>query len=430
MPMASVTSACGDVPDSCSNNDIVMIRKKQHLDWSDKQRRILTANGTAEQWYCADRGFPFTEAELPHYYISNNGNTTRKKFKEWKLEKEEAYPQQPNSPIVGVWKRTLFFGGFEYATDHDEFTCNAQTNTLFIDLRIPWTREDLLLKREQSTTIQSLNDMNGEQLRLYARQHIFAGYTSLQTSNQTEHLVVSASYPYCATRFHCMDWNYVGVPRTRPNKWWVEIDRNIKEDSASVWKEWAYATNQYNQHYYCEFWERWNPTAFVTPKTSPKISFRKDSDSDGILIIVEDHIVYCLDRSISNPSNHELERTSSPCSSLAAVVDEAILQNSDLDTARAWLSMKGGHGRWVSSPAYCEHGRRGDWILDHCIEFWMQGRPLFGRNSGGSTLEVVGTSTENCTLLWNHESWSVFESNLLSVDSIRDVLLNGPCLLH
>lgn len=39
-----------------------------------------------------------------------------------------------------------------------------------------------------------------------------------------------------ATRHHCIDWNYVGEPRPRPNKWRVEMG-----PGGDVWKEWGFA---------------------------------------------------------------------------------------------------------------------------------------------------------------------------------------------
>lgn len=40
-----------------------------HLNWTAKQGRILTANGQANVYYDADRGFPFSEDQLPHYHL-------------------------------------------------------------------------------------------------------------------------------------------------------------------------------------------------------------------------------------------------------------------------------------------------------------------------------------------------------------------------
>ena len=42
------------------------------LDWSDKQKRILTAHGKADDYYTTERGFPFTEDELPHHHLQKS----------------------------------------------------------------------------------------------------------------------------------------------------------------------------------------------------------------------------------------------------------------------------------------------------------------------------------------------------------------------
>lgn len=39
-----------------------------------------------------------------------------------------------------------------------------------------------------------------------------------------------------ATRHHAIDWNYVGKPRPRPNKWRVEMG-----PGGDIWKEWGFA---------------------------------------------------------------------------------------------------------------------------------------------------------------------------------------------
>jgi hypothetical protein len=399
-----------------SNMD-AMEANEMHMDWSEKQRRILTANGMAESWYTPKHGFMFADQELPHHHIKH-GNT-RKIFKEWKTE-EDSCTSRTTNPIVGVWKRSLFYGGFEFSTDHDEYTCNAQTNNLFIDLRIPLTRDKFLVQKA-STTIQSLEDLNGEQLCIYARQHVFAGYTKLQKSTSSSNNVL---YPYYATRHHCIDWNFVGIPRSRPNKWWVELcgqqmdGDEIKTPVVQQWKEWAFATDPNKQHYYCEHWERWD-SSFPTPSDVPMLCLRTDSGRDGILIVLGDHVMYCLDR-----CNTKLQ-TSGSCTSLVAVVDEAVKQRNDCDAARAWLSMEGGHGRWITSSPGRENASvgSGSWVLDHCIEFWKQGKPLFGRDDA---ISVTGTSMEQCSVNWRNESWTVFDCNLSSVEELQNLFLNGP----
>ena len=519
---------CGgdDNDDNGSGEDrMVSLLKQEHLDWSDQQRRILTDNGNAEIWYHPERGYPFTENELPHYYLQHNKQqqsmSSREIFLQWKLQQQSVVEptnhvtqmlKNTHHPIVGIWERTLFYGGLEYTTNRTEYTYNIQTSTLFIDLRIPKTRDEILMVQHQlqqePKPIQSLYDMNIEQLRYYARQHIFAGYTKLQrvmstaddnsnsetrrtsSSGSEDHTVVS-SFPYCATRYHCIDWNYVGIPRSRPNKWYIELpliystNRNNNDDDddnatmtttetrIDQWKEWAYATNQYQQHYYCECWKRrCNDDLIINhpssrssnnnknnnddPKEDIFLILRKCSDPDGIIIILNDHIMYCIDRV---DSVLPFTLLSSTLTSMVAVVDELLIKRNDLDVARKYLSMQGGHGRWVpttssttshhhSNPESLHNGDGGSWILDHCIEFWKQGHSFFSTND---EITIVGTSVEHCTIQWkkippyyqtgegsnknkNHHhtetEWSIFDTNIDSVASIRLLLLSGPNSLH
>jgi hypothetical protein len=489
-----------------------------HLDWSDQQRRILTDNGNAELWYCSERGYPFTSDELPHYYLQkqqeNKGElgatttatttNTRHVFQLWKWQQQEQQQQEFIKPgsdihaiqmnsIVGIWERTLFYGGgFEYTTNHNEYTYNVQTSTLFIDLRIPKTRDEILLTPTENglQPIQSLNDMNMEQLRYYARQHIFAGYTKVRrmksnvdadtSRNSPRSSADRITFPYCATRYHCMDWNYVGIPRSRPNKWYIELplnhhtdrgtnnnnnnnnNRNDDDDivealssysNVSQWKEWAYATNQYQQQYYCEHWRRYNDNNNNHQLTQSDhrnifLILRTCDDPDGIIIIWNDHIMYCIDR----VPIESLPTTQSTLSSLVAVVDDLLLQKNDIEKARKYLSMQGGHGQWkpVSTNGIdpdpdhdnnsntdtnnnCRRRNGGGWILDHCIEFWKQGQKFFGWND---EITLNGTTVAECQLRWKHNSispkttnetlWYIFDTNLDSIDAIRVLLLDGP----
>lgn len=361
---------------------------KMHLGWSDKQRRILTANGNAERFYSQDRGFAFAETELPHYHLLKNGAmSTHAIFQQW-ITEDAAH----NLPIVGAWTRRLFFGGWEHSTDLDEHTFNLQTKTLFIDLRIPCTRSLLFTN---DTAIQSLNDLSALQLALYARQHVFAGYSRLDlTAKAHNRTKTSAQFDHCCVRHHCIDWNFVGTPRSRPNKWWIEMNANDE----NIWKEWAFATDDHGQNYYCERWER------LESGKLPILAMRKTSGRDGILIVIGDHFVYCLDREVTQP---QFKAHAEGASSLVSLVDAA-LRTGDLDTARAWLSIQGGHGR-VSQG----------WLLDRCIEFWKEGSALWTE----ADVAVRGESMQDCTVLWNGEPWLVVECSMSSADEVRQLLL-------
>lgn len=102
----------------------------------------------------------------------------------------------------------------------------------------------------------------GLDLRLFARRHAFAGYTrvaplplpgeALETSHggsgggggggrrgreiEQRRRDRTGGGGSVATRHHCIDWNYVGERRPRPNKWRVEMG-----PGGDVWKEWGFA---------------------------------------------------------------------------------------------------------------------------------------------------------------------------------------------
>ena len=111
------------------------------------------------------------------------------------------------------------------------------------------------------------------ELRLFARRHAFAGYTRLEPLPLPEEALeinhggggrrgsvgggwesreiegrsrdrrtrggdagAEGGGGSVATRHHCIDWNYVGEPRPRPNKWRVEMG-----PGGDVWREWGFA---------------------------------------------------------------------------------------------------------------------------------------------------------------------------------------------
>ena len=171
--------------------------EQRHLRWTSKQGHILTGGGTAETFYTPERGFSFESSELPHHYLIRK--KSHETFKEWISSKSAC------SLVAGAWNRALFVGGWQNSTDAEERVYNVQTHNLFVDLRIPRSREVLL----DCEKLSSLEDLNAKELRIYARQHIFAGFTVFQKAGKK---------PVC-TRHHCIDWNFVGFPRSRPNKW-------------------------------------------------------------------------------------------------------------------------------------------------------------------------------------------------------------------
>lgn len=390
------TSTSNDNSKDNDSTDLIQL-EKTHMDWSDKQRRILTANGQAEHFYCAERGFPFQPNELPHHYILEPTNDDAVL-----LEKE--CKQQQRLPIVGAWKRTLFYGGTECTTQHDEVTFNLQTHSLFIDLRLPTSKTKLFsCHYNNNDSIHSLEDLQTPtQLQWYARQHVFAGWTRRNppptTTTNTTTLNTNC------TRFHLIDWNFVGTPRSRPNRWHVELSCQDDDQQVSFWKEWAFARDDQQQFYYCEYWQRlWDgdPTtdsavATVVQPQYPVVAL-STANRQAMIAIVGDHFNYVVNR---RPSGLVANKEQKQGSSLVQVVD-ALIKANDSHTARRWLSIEGGHGR-VSKQ----------WKLDHCIEFWKQNTPLW-------TSETV--TFNGSTVQWNDLELEIVESNV-SVEEFRQLL--------
>jgi hypothetical protein len=353
-------------PDDGSEDHVL----SQHLAWTKKQGNILSGGGKAEEYYTPERGFPFQQSELPHHHLIKG--KTQEVFETWRSS------ALPCSLVSGVWNRTVFVGGWQHSTDKDETVYNIQTHNLFIDLRIPKTRNKILLRGN----FGALEDLGPQELRLYARQHIFAGFSFFAKEN---------GRPLC-TRHHCIDWNFVGTVRSRPNKWWIET-----HPDGNMWKEHAYATDNHGQHYYFEQWERIGGTSNL-----PRLALRKASTEsrDGILVAIGDHFNYVLERKFVGSEKEYPQETS-----LVDLVDAAVSAG-DLETARSYLSIEGGHGR-VSSG----------WRLDCSISPWDEGTALW-MYGGEGDIQVEGDSIDSCYILWKGEKWELYDCNFRNVQDL------------
>jgi hypothetical protein len=153
-----------EMADENSNESL----RECHLDWTAKQGRILTATGRANEFFCRERGFPFEDDELPHYYM---------------MQGDTSFTHLISQPLIcGAWSRAYFVGGWEHSSDQEETVYNVQTNSLFIDLRIPTTTLNRL--RLPSSTATSLADFTVEQLKVYARQHVFCDFSVVSTERE------------------------------------------------------------------------------------------------------------------------------------------------------------------------------------------------------------------------------------------------------
>jgi hypothetical protein len=356
------------------------------LDWTSKQGRILTANGKATEYYTSDRGFPFEKDSLPHHHLLTEGNATFDKFYSWANQQQ----QQPQNPVCGAWNRPLFVGGWEHSTDEDEEVYNVQTNTLFIDIRIPRLAKKLILYKPEANFgdkegSNALHQFSDDQLRLYARRHAFAGYAVLEHEDDR---------PVC-TRHHCIDWNFVGAPRPRPNKWFIEMH----PDHTDTWKEWSYAKDDFAQHYYWERWERL-PSDFGGNGLVLALRMKKDQGNnqrDGIIVAVGDHFNYIFARDSNNQNQMNYGK-----GSLVDVVDAAIDAN-DRECTKSYLSIDAGHGS-ISKG----------WIIDSALQYWKIGTSLFANGS----ISV----DSNMDLFWKDTPWVVHESSVASAEDLAFLL--------
>jgi len=382
--------------------------EEAHLGWTKKQGYILSGGGRAEELYTSDRGFPFVETDLPHYHILQGD--THATFRDWTSSK-------PSCDLVcGAWNRSLFVGGWKHSSHREERVYNVQTHNLFIDLRIPKSRELVLVPSLQKRGCTSLKDLTPHELCLYARQHVFSGFTVLESEKGRP----------VATRHHCIDWNFVGVSRPRPNKWWIEVD-NAKH--VSCWKEYAYATDDHGQHYYFEQWDRLkdgNPKVArlalrlsANPKKRKACGNNVDNDDDndnntcappahqqkdGVFVLVGDHFNYMMSRKFTSSAS----TSTNVATSLVDLVDMAVAAG-DLETARSYLSIEAAHGT-VSSG----------WKLDCAIPPWNEGTELSSIMNG--PMVVHGSDIASCIIEWGGEIWDIYDCSFENIEKLKGYL--------
>lgn len=430
------------------------------LDWTAKQGRILTDEGKAIDHYCSERGFSFAPNELPHYHLERGD--THQVFHRWAVaaaaassdQEEEEAILSSSSPIVGAWSRPLFTGKWEQSTDREETVYNIQTGSLFIDLRIPTSKpvsrwENLPVgggDDDDDSSRQAFESMSDEDLRLYARQHVFAGYSVIShernnNNNSNSNNRMSNNLPLC-TRHHCIDWNYVsGKPRPRPNKWYIEGRKNNNTNNNGnntppfhTWKEWSYATDENGQCYYWEKWERIAGDEFGRglrlamrkkqkqrggPISDGVVSKDDDSNNDAILVAVGDHFNYIVGRQFLDLQQQQQHTRYRDAGNTVELVDLAI-QHGDREIAISHLSLAGGHGT-ISSG----------WKIDCAVQPWQHGKNVFDCLSGNccnEQVKVIGSSGGNTGCIsWEvvigNDSWDVYECSL-SKDELQQLLLS------
>lgn len=354
--------------------------KEEELnDWTAKQGRILTANGKATFYYSKERGYSFEPHECPHYHLISS--TAGSAFLKW--SKEIPTGNRKKMLICGAYSRPLFVGEWEHSTDRDEDVYNLQTNTFFIDIRIPKISKDFF------ENMKSLSDLSAKQLKLFARRHAFAGYSKIGLEKNRDVCV----------RHHCIDWNFINTPRPRPNKWFIQMSENKK-----VWKEYSYSRDDFHQHYYVERWKRLQRDGFGDGFV---LALRKEKNSvdgrDGIICCVGDHFNYIFSRTGS-----DLRKKYHEEGSTVDVVDAAI-NRGDRDLAEAYLSIEAGHGL-ISNG----------WKIDKALQPWKEG------SSFVETTSIEGSMKSSHKLFINGSRYSIYECNT-SMENLNTVLnWKGP----
>lgn len=400
----------------------------KYWDWTAKQGRMITGNGKANELYTAERGFSFVESELPHYYCftctnGNDANSSTDMIDGWRSS--TSCRSTASSPLCGVWNRVLLEGGMEHSTDDDEIVWNLQSNTLFIDLRIP-TAKSLVLSslyalERNANAANPLQNCSSEQLALFARQHAFSGFTWQQ---RLQHPNGDNDNLLLCTRHHCIDWNYVGTPRSRPNKWYAEFSMDC-----NTFKEWSYATDYRNQSYYTETWKRAEQPSnneelvVVSLRISAKDRHKSSSISDGIIVAIGDHFNYIIDRRPRDPCYFDLRKgdgqQQQQPTNFAEYIDYA-LQTEDRNTVLSRLtSIDAGHGRIITSSS-----TKKQWIIDCALQPWKHSTALFPSFDESFILIGAGRSNDvkDCQLVWNHTRWDIFESSLPTMIELSDYL--------
>jgi len=422
----------GDRPNQNRDHKVLM-------DWTSKQGRILTANGKAASYYTAARGFPYIDADLPHHHLMNNSTDT---FLAWAKEREregegssQSQGEHPDVktqyPICGAFNRPLFVGGWEHSTDQEEDVYNVQTNTLFIDIRIPKLGRSMM----KYACAMRLGDLCNEEMKLYARRHAFAGYTKLDTETTTVDVTVTGtatgsgvgaqvSLPISrcvCTRHHCIDWNFVGTPRNRPNKWYVEMEPTQKK----IWKELAYAKDDFGQHYYWERWERYERDAMGNGLVLALRRDKKENDPnfrDGIIVAVGDHFNYIFGRNEALidtllSKNKKMQEYKDQGNTVG-LIDFAIV-NGDRNLALEFLSIDAGHG-CISKG----------WMIDASTQPWKEGTSLFGSGSDDHvdadnvSIPVQGQQGQDndSKISIGEHTYTIYESNV-TAEELKRILL-------
>mmetsp|Transcript_15808 Transcript_15808/g.39285 ORF Transcript_15808/g.39285 Transcript_15808/m.39285 type:complete len:473 (+) Transcript_15808:98-1516(+) len=431
--------------------------KTKHLGWTKKQGRILSGGGIVESL-----PWKFDETELPHYHLLRN--ETHEYF-QYVRKKEQPKAYRTPSLVAGVWERPLFYGGYEQSTSHDEITYNIQTTNLFIDLRIPRTRAVVFRDAIENRKVSNLSDLTPDELRLFARQHVFGGITDanwFELDGEGNWILQERRIGYAkddtvrkthATRHHAIDWNFIGVGRPRPNKWWIKCDQKFithyTDHELQTWEELGFVgANMWSAPYYFERWERHDqggplprlalrksPPGLQRPEKKQKAAGDSSGPTfgpclggeddynfanDGIIVIVGDHFNYLFPRKLTPEIVNKKKQNYPHVTSLVDLVDAAVSRG-DLDVVRAYLSIEAGHGRISGGPSSTD-GKKKHWTVDCAIPFWDEGKQFWDpKNEFPERSKPWPHQWHQyrdwddvpvTKVMWKGEAWDVYECTL------------------
>lgn len=318
------------------------------LSWSATQTHILTGGGQLEACYS-----DFHESELPHYYLKLH--TCLEMFKAW----------ESNNLVTGAWYRPLFMGGWMESTDSDTQVCNVQTDTLFVDIRIP-TLRSTLEQDIKARGVSSVDSLSKDELCALSRQHCFAGFTKVDLSDPEA--------PVC-TRHHCIDWNFhPRFPRSRPNKWRVEMSKD-----GQSFKEFGVARDRFGQAVYMERWAR------LTGGKGKTLAAARTTGVMAVLVVVGDIFAIAIDR----PSTPECATASGGG---CAVLADAAWQDNSRSDLQCLISLEGSFGKIQS------------WTIERSTHPWREGQCAFA-----DWPKLVHENGRLLELQWGDDQWHIFE---------------------
>lgn len=161
-------------------------------------------------------------------------------------------------------------------------------------------------------------------------------------------------------RHHAIDWNFVGTPRARPNKWRIKGVTG-EHGQTDEWVELAFANDESGEPYYHETWRRLDggagrPTLALRACASPE-------GRDALVLVVGSFFGYVRARSVDLAA---LNAAMGLGTSLVGVVDEAIARG-ERGVAEACVLLEAGHGTVTTAH---------EWRVDSALQPWRVGRPL------------------------------------------------------